>query len=150
MRVSIPSGPGPYRGRGFDPWGVSIPDDAGFRSRWVSNPPSPGCRGFDPGSSSDPDNRPRVEGGVLGFRSHRVLGFDPDDCWSRVSIPTTPGFRSLMNRVRTLGVSIPPSTGFRSLMSRVRTLEGGSIPDFPSKLTSKLLVRSLVSLLVSY
>ena len=128
---------------GFDP--------AGFRTHRVP--------GFDPGSSSDPDNRPRVKGGV-GFRSHRVLGFDPDDCWSRVSIPTTPGFRSLMNRVRTLG-GVDPAESWVS------------IPDFPSKLTSKLpskvlskltsklpvrslvsllvlLVRSLVSLLVNY
>ena len=83
MRVSIPSGPGPYRGRGFDPWGVSIPDDAG--SRWVSIPECPGCGGFDPGSSSDPDDRPRVKGGVLMSRVRTLGGVDPAESW--VSIP---------------------------------------------------------------
>ena len=114
---------------------MSIPDDAGFRSRWVSIPPSPGCRGFDPRSSSDPDYRPRVKGG---------LGFHPDDSWV-----ASHGFRSLMSRVRTLG-GVDPAESWVS------------IPDFPSKVLSKLttkllvrssvrlLVRSLVSLLVNY
>ena len=42
MRVSIPSGPGPYRGRGFDPWGVSIPDDAGVSIPLGFDPTVPG------------------------------------------------------------------------------------------------------------
>ena len=73
--------------------------------------------------------------------SRRVLGVDPYG--AGVSIPPSHG--------------VPPEAGFRShpvvgcRSLRMRGLEQWvSIPDFPSKLTSKLLVRSLVSLLVSY
>ena len=70
--------------------------------------------------------------------SRRVLGVDPYG--AGVSIPPSHG------------VSIPPEAGFRShrvvgcRSLRMRGLEQWvSIPDFPSKLASKL-----VSLLVSY
>ena len=89
-----------------------------------------------------------------GFRSLMMLGFDPAEIWG----------------VDPYGcwVSIPPGPKCRSLVMRGfdPTESWGSIPDFHSKLTSKvlskltskvlskltskLLVRSLVSLLVNY
>ena len=69
----------------------------------------------------------------------------------------TPGLGGIetpigLGGIETLSGSTPGLGGIEPLVMRGfdPTESWGSIPDFHSKLTSKLLVRSLVSLLVSY
>ena len=137
---------------GFDPAAFCIHDGChrGFRSR-TSVIHITALSGVDPTKVVVPTggfHKVSIpycggEGGLtVPSNSRRVLGVDPYG--AGVSIPSSHGFRSR----RVLGCR-SSEAGCRSL--RMRGLEQWvSIPDFPSKLTSKLLVRSLVSLLVSY
>ena len=78
----------------------------GFRSRWVSIPRVPGV------GVSIPD-RPVIQA-TAPVSKVVSWGFDPTESWSRVSIPTTPGFQSLMSRVRALG-GVDPAESWVSI-----------------------------------